>query len=101
MVNSRLCRTSAAAVGLLVGAALCLAQPFPSFVLDTTVVLGPSLNRATGTSVAFGPDTGLVVWVESHSLRGARIDRDGQLIDTIPLTLTDPCSGPTRACVPT
>ncbi|MBM3323776.1 hypothetical protein FJY69_09915, partial [candidate division WOR-3 bacterium] len=87
-MNQRQC-CALLVVGLL-AAATCPAQPFPSFILDTNVVIGPSMDHATGTSVAFGPDTGLVVWVEASMLCGVRLDGNGRVLDTLPMDIDGP-----------
>jgi len=76
---------------LLVPGSTALSQPFPSFMLDSTIVRGPSLSSVGRTSVAFGPDLGLVTWV-SNDLVGARVDRTGALLDTVPIEIQDPSS---------
>jgi hypothetical protein len=75
-------------IGLLIPGSAALSQPFPSFMLDSTIVRGPSLSSVGRTSVAYGPDIGLVTWV-SNRLFCARIDRTGTLRDTVPIDIRD------------
>ncbi len=70
---------------------VALSQPFPSFMLDSSIVRGPTLaDEVAGTAVAFGPDTGLVVWVEDYVLRGVRVSSTGALLDTVPIEVSGP-----------
>jgi hypothetical protein len=74
---------------MLVAAALLLAS---------TLHAGPELPVSeavrdaqpyvqTVEDVAAGDETALVVWREGHAVRGARVDRDGQTLDAVPLLI--------------
>jgi hypothetical protein len=78
-------------LGLLIPGSVALSQPFPSFMLDSTIDRGPTFGDVVYSSVAFGPDLGLVVWVEGEaSLWGARMDGNGVLLDSSPIDLRGP-----------
>jgi hypothetical protein len=72
---------------LLIPGSFALSQPFPSFIVDTTVTHIPDYENKRSTSVAFGPDVGLVVWATEVLVRGARADRNGVLLDSIQLDI--------------
>lgn len=68
---------------------VALSQPFPSFILDTAIVKGPSLNEAAGTRVTAGDGSVfLTVWVEGVALFGARVNSAGALLDSMPIDIT-------------
>jgi|GEM_PF-961965 len=75
---------------LLIPGSVALSQPFPSFMLDSAVTIVPGLDYIRGTNVAFGPDVGLVVWRTDTRVRGARVSRDGTLLDSLPLDIDGP-----------
>ena len=76
---------------LLIPGSVALSQPYPSFMLDSTIVRGPTFGDVAYSSVACGPDLGLVVWIEGEtSLWGARIDGNGVLLDSSPIDLRGP-----------
>jgi hypothetical protein len=54
-------------------------------MLDSTIIRGPTFGDVTYTSVASGPNVGLVVWVEGGGLCAARISPDGALVDSVPI----------------
>jgi len=65
------------------------AQPFPSFMLDTTTTIGSAAarhcRRPTG---AFHDSLGLVVWMdESYHVYGTRITGDLAVLDSLPLDI--------------
>jgi hypothetical protein len=64
------------------------AQPFPSFLLDTSVVIVPDAGEANWTSVAFGDQFGLVVWTDGNLVKGCRFTPSLAPLDTpgIPLS---------------
>jgi hypothetical protein len=64
------------------------AQPFPSFLLDTTVVIGPDPCDADWTSVAFGNQCGLVVWTDGDLVKGCRFTRSVVPLDAPGLPLS-------------
>ena len=68
---------------LLVPGSAALSQPFPSFMLDSTFARCPGLTNATGVRVAFGPDTGLVVWTSRFRLLGVRVHQNGVPLDSV------------------
>ena len=78
---------------LLIPGSAALGQPFPSFMLDSTIVRGPTLNDVGYTSVSFGPDIGLIVWVENSLVRGVRVETNGALLDSTPLDIGKPGAG--------
>jgi hypothetical protein len=83
-------RSKVAAVCLL-AAGLAVAQPFRSFVLDTTVVMGPNqYYGVSGTRFAAGDSTALLIWIYGTRLRGTRITPDGTFLDTMPIDITGP-----------
>jgi hypothetical protein len=59
-------------------------------MLDTTIVKGPGLDVASGTRVAAGYGINLVVWVDFLSLRGARVNAAGALLDSLPMDIDGP-----------
>ncbi len=67
-----------------------IGQPFPSFPIETPTSHSWTFSDVSKTRVAFGPDTGLVVWMQDKTLRGARIDRFGSLLDTVPIEIDEP-----------
>ena len=73
------------ALGLVAAAQ---AQPFPSFLLDTSIVIGPDPNGAEWTSVAFGNQRGLVVWTDGRIVKGCRFTRSLVPLDTPGLPLS-------------
>jgi len=78
---------------LLIPGSVALSQPFPSFMLDSTVSCMPGFDDVNGTGAAFGPDLGLVVW-NSRGVRGARVDRNsGALLDTLQIEVSGPDIG--------
>jgi hypothetical protein len=97
-------RVLAFVLALGIGAALP-AQPFPSFLLDTTRYIGRDL-RIAGSYVALAasPSRGVVVWGGSgvNCCRASRLTRTMDVIDTIPLDATGPwddlLSAPAAAC---
>ena len=77
-------------VCLLIPGSSALSQPFPSFMLDSTIVRGPSSNAIAYTCAAFGPTVGLVVWVENSTLMAVRVDTNGTLLDSTPIDVNGP-----------
>ncbi len=75
---------------LLIPGSVALSQPFPSFMLDSSVTFVPGVDYVQGTNVAFGPDVGLAVWKTNTHVRGARVSRDGTLLDSLPLDIDGP-----------
>ena len=75
---------------LLIPGSVALSQPFPSFMLDSSLTHMPGFDNVYGTNVAFGPDVGLVVWTSESKVRGARVDRNGTLLDSVPLDIDGP-----------
>jgi hypothetical protein len=69
---------------------VALSQPFPSFILDTTLVRGPGLGSASGTRVGVGNGVNLVVWKDGASLCGARVNASGLLLDSLPIDIDGP-----------
>jgi hypothetical protein len=65
-------------------------QPFPSFLVGKPTTYGRTSLDATNTRVAFGPDMGLVVWLEGGTVRGARVNQFGTLLDTVPIDIDGP-----------
>ena len=66
---------------------VALSQPFPSFMLDTTLVKGPGLGDASHTAVASGNGVRLVVWEDGSYVHGARVDPNGTLLDSLPIDI--------------
>ena len=81
-------------LSLLIPGSAALSQPFPSFMLDTSLAHMPGFYDLDATRVAFGPDTGLVVWDENSAVRGVRVDLNGTLLDTVPLEIYKSSSHP-------
>ncbi|MCX6843251.1 MAG: T9SS type A sorting domain-containing protein [candidate division WOR-3 bacterium] len=79
-----------AAVCLLLACSVALSQPFPSFMLDSSIVRGPTFGSVGRNRVAFGPDVGLMTWVEGSTVVGSRVDRTGALLDTVPIDISGP-----------
>jgi hypothetical protein len=75
-------------------------QPFPSFLVGKPPTYGRTFLDATNTRVAFGPDMGLVVWLEGNTVRGARVDQFGTLLDTVPIDIDGPDAQPCVAMRP-
>jgi hypothetical protein len=76
-------------IGLLIPGSVALSQPFPSFMLDSTLDYIPAFDEVGGIRGAFGPDIGLVVWT-SHGVRGVRLDRSsGALLDTLQIVICE------------
>jgi len=75
---------------LLVPGSVALSQPFPSFMLDSTIRRVPPFASIGHTHVAFGPEMGLATWGEEGRLRATRIDNRGLLLDTIPIDIGGP-----------
>jgi hypothetical protein len=68
---------------LLIPGSLALSQPFPSFMLDTTVTHVPGSENVNSPRVAFGPDVGLVVWQSEWWVRGALVGLNGAPLDSL------------------
>jgi hypothetical protein len=81
-----------AGVCLLLAGSIALSQPFSSFMLDSAVIRGPTFGNVGRTRVAFGPDVGLMTWIDG-GLVGARVDKNGVLLDTVPLDISGPFIG--------
>ena len=64
------------------------AQPVPSFLLDTTVVIGPDAGEADWTSVAYGNQCGLVAWTDGNLVKGCRFTRSLVPLDAPGLPLS-------------
>jgi hypothetical protein len=80
-------------LGLLIPGSAALSQPFPSFMLDTSLTRMPGFDDVNGTRAAFGPDLGLVVW-NSRGVRGVRVDRtSGALLDSLQIEISGPDIG--------
>jgi hypothetical protein len=80
-------------IGLLIPGSVALSQPFPSFMLDSTVTYMPGFDDVNGTRAAFGPDLGLVVW-NSRGVRGVRIGRSsGVPLDSLQIEISGPDIG--------
>jgi hypothetical protein len=78
---------------LLIPGSAALSQPFPSFMLDSTINYMPGFDDVNGTGAAFGPDLGLVVW-NSRGVCGARVDRSsGALLDSLQIDISGPDIG--------
>jgi len=75
----------ALALGLVAGVH---AQPFPSFLLDTAIVIGPDAGEADWTSVAFGNQCGLVAWTDGNLVKGCRFTRSLVPLDMPGLALS-------------
>ena len=73
---------------LLIPGSVILSQPFPSFMLDRSLDRTPGFDDALGTQVAFGPDVGLAVWSSWGGVRGGRVDRNGTLLDSLPIDIS-------------
>ena len=69
---------------------VALSQPFPSFMLDSSLTRMPGFDNVYRPNVAFGPDIGLVVWTTESSVRGVRVDRNGTLLDSITIDIDGP-----------
>jgi hypothetical protein len=63
------------------------AQPYPSFLLDTTRVIGSDYDDAWATQVAFGDSLGLVVWTGTYCVKGCLITRDMHVADSVCLDI--------------
>ena len=74
-------------IGLLIPGSAALSQPFPSFMLDSTIRHVPPFASIGFTRVAFGPEVGLATWGEDGRLLAARMDGQGLLLDTIPIDM--------------
>jgi hypothetical protein len=72
---------------LLIPGSVALSQPFPSFMLDSTIGHVPPFTDIGFTRVAFGPEVGLATWGEEDRLLAARMDGQGLLLDTIPIDM--------------
>ncbi len=83
-----------AALGCIVcqflAGSVALSQPFPSFMLDSSLARMPGFDNVEGTRVAFGPDVGLVVWTTEMEVRGVRVDRNGALLDSVQIDIDGP-----------
>ncbi len=67
------------------------AQPFPSFLLDTTRYIGRDLHIAGSHVALAGSRTGgMVIWSKGNSRSGpaSRLTRSMDVLDTIPLDVT-------------
>jgi hypothetical protein len=73
---------------MALGLAVARAQPFPAFLLDTTVVIGPDAEEADWTGVAFGNQRGLVVWTDGDLVKGCRFTRSLVPLDAPGLPLS-------------
>ena len=84
----------AACLFLLIPGSAALSQPFPSFMLDSTIVHVPTFECVSYTSVACGPNCALIVWVADvetdGALYAARVSNDGALLDTTPIDIRGP-----------
>jgi hypothetical protein len=80
-------------ISLLIPGSVVLGQPYPSFMLDSTIRRVPPPASIGHTRVAFGPEVGLATWTVEGRLVGARIDRAGTLLDTVPIDVPGPYSG--------
>jgi len=69
-------------------AAAAIAQPFPSFMLDTVRVVGPDWSGPSSTSSAFADSVGLVIWPSGVRVMGCRVDRSLGLLDSIPIDIS-------------
>ncbi|MBM3332815.1 hypothetical protein FJY68_13375 [candidate division WOR-3 bacterium] len=76
----------------LLGIGVAHAQPFPSFLLDTTRFIGRYLNSSLPYfGVAASRTTGMVAWLPSDdNIYASRLDRSMALLDTIPLNAAGP-----------
>jgi len=86
--RSHLCLVLTCAVALTATAS---AQPFPSFLLDTTRVIGADYDRGYApysVSVAFADSVGLVVWPSDVRVKACRVDRGLALLDTVCLDIS-------------
>jgi len=92
MLIRRLRWAVALAAGLIAVTESCPAQPFPSFLLDTTVNIQPEAEDVVWTSVAMGNDTGLVAWTDGEYVKACRVTSELQLLDSLCLHLTSPAS---------
>jgi hypothetical protein len=72
---------------LLFAASIVRAQPFPSFQLDTTRVIGPDMYRSWLSASAFCDSVGLIVWDGGGGFKAARVDRRFELLDSLSLLL--------------
>jgi hypothetical protein len=72
---------------LLVPGSAALSQPFPSFMLDTTVTHVPGSENVSPPLVAFGPDVGLVVWRSEWWVRGALVGLNGAPLDSLQIDI--------------
>ena len=68
---------------LLIPGSAALSQPYPSFMLDTTVTHVPGSENVSPPRVAFGPDVGLVVWRSEVWVRGALVGLNGAPLDSL------------------
>lgn len=78
---------------LLIPGSVALSQPYPSFMLDSTIGHVPPFGDIGFTRVAFGPAMRLVTWVDEDHLVGARMGRTGALLDTVPIDIQGPSDG--------
>ena len=51
-------------------------------VLDELIITGTQHGNRAWPSLAFGGSTYLVVWIDSHVVRGARVTREGSVLDS-------------------
>ena len=75
------------ACALFLGAAVH-AQPFPSFLLDTTRHIGRDLHGFGWVSLAASGDRGILLRGDGSCLRLSRLTRSMDVVDTIPLDIT-------------
>lgn len=64
------------------------AQPFPSFLLDTSRVYGPDAEDASTTASATGDSVVLVVWNRTQRIRACRLTHDFRLLDSACLDIS-------------
>jgi hypothetical protein len=74
-------------IGLLIPGSVALSQPFPSFMLDTTVTHVPGSENVGPPSVAFGQDVGLAVWRSESRARGALVGLNGAPLDSVQIDI--------------
>jgi len=75
---------------LLIPGSAALSQPFPSFMLDSSIARMPGFSSVYKTNIASGPEVGLVVWRTATQVRGARVGHNGVLLDSLPLDIDGP-----------
>jgi len=75
----------------LVACVRMLAQPFPSYLLDSTRVVSLDAANAHGTQTAICDTVALAVWYQgSGGIRGCRVSRSGVLLDPVCFDVTGP-----------